>query len=96
MKMTCCIVKEFMDQHHDAAVAVTTEFISFVMQISMNVRLMSPTTVMKMHSALTQWGVTSAPATLATLEMVSTVQVSCSTIIFNLIHQECNYNATIQ
>ena len=30
---------------------------------------------MRMHSALTQWGVTPAPATLATLEMVSTVQV---------------------
>ena len=86
MKVTCCIVKEFMDQHHDAAVAVTTEFISFVMQISMNVRLMTPTTVMRMHSALTQWGVTPALVTLDILEMESTVQVSYNTIIFNLIH----------
>ena len=39
---------------------------------------MTPTTVMKMHSALTQWGVTPAPATLATLEMDSLVQVSMS------------------
>ena len=41
MKMTCCIVKEFMDQYHDTAVAVTIEFIFFVMQISMNVRVMT-------------------------------------------------------
>ena len=74
--MTCCIVKEFMDQYHDIAVAVTTEFIFFVIQTSMNVRVMTPTTVMRMHNALTQWGVTPAPATLVTLEMESTVQVS--------------------
>ena len=42
----------------------------------MNVRVMTPTTVMRMHSALTQRGVSLAPATLATLEMVSLVQVS--------------------
>ena len=73
--MTCCIVKEFMDQHHDTAVAVTTEFIFFVMQISMSVRLMTPTTVMRMHSALTQWGVTPALVTRDILKMESTVQV---------------------
>ena len=28
-----------------------------------------------MHSALTQWGITPAPATLATLEMVLPVEV---------------------
>ena len=42
----------------------------------MNVRVMTPTTVTRMHSALTQRGVILALATLATLEMVSTVQVS--------------------
>ena len=61
-----------MDQYHDTAVAVTTEFIFFVMQISMNVRVMTPTTVMRMHSAPTQWGVTPAPAILDTVEMEST------------------------
>ena len=65
-----------MDQHHDTVVAVSTESISFVMQTSMSVRLMTLTTVMRMHSALTQWGVTPALATLVTLEMESTVQVS--------------------
>ena len=50
--------------------------ISTVIQISMSVRVMTPTTVMRMHSALTQWGVIPAPATLATLEMVLPVQVS--------------------
>ena len=42
----------------------------------MSVRLMTPTTVMRMHSALTQWGVTPALVTLVTLEMVSAAQVS--------------------
>ena len=46
------------------------------MQISMSVWLMTPTTVMRMHSALTQRGVTPALVTLVTLEMESTVQVS--------------------
>ena len=50
--------------------------ISIVMQTSMSVRLMTPTTAMRMHKALTQWGVTPALVTLATLEMDSTVQVS--------------------
>ena len=45
------------------------------MQISMSV--MNPMTVMRMHSAPTQWGVIPAPATLATLEMESTAQVRC-------------------
>ena len=76
MKMTCYIVKEFMDQYHDTAVAVTTEFIFVVMQTSMSVRVMTPTTVMRMHSALTQLGVIPALVTLVTLEMESTVQVS--------------------
>ena len=65
-----------MDQDHDAVVAVTTESFSFVMQTSMSV--MNPTTVMRMHSALTQREASPAPATLATLEMESTVQVSYS------------------
>ena len=43
--------------------------------MSMSVRVMTPTTVMRMHSALTQRGVIPAPATLATLEMESTAQV---------------------
>ena len=30
---------------------------------------------MRMHSAITQWGVSTVPATLATLEMVLPVQV---------------------
>ena len=34
---------------------------------------------MRMHSALTQWEVTPALVTLAILEMVSAVQVSCLT-----------------
>ena len=75
MKMTCYIVKEFMDQYHDTAVAITTEFIFFVMQILMSVRLMTPTTVMRGHSAITQLGVTPALVILVTLGMVSTVQV---------------------
>ena len=45
------------------------------MQISMSVRVMTPTTVMRMHSALTQWEVIPAPATLATLETGSTARV---------------------
>ena len=47
------------------------------MQISTSVRVMTPMTVMRMHSALTQRGVTPAPAILVTLEMESTVQVRC-------------------
>ena len=43
------------------------------MQTLMSVKV--ATTVMRMHSALTQRGVSPAPATLATLEMESTVQV---------------------
>ena len=42
----------------------------------MNVGVMTSTTVMRIPSALTQWGVTPVPATLATLEMDSLVQVS--------------------
>ena len=42
----------------------------------MNVRVMTPTTVTRMHSALTQRGVIPALVNLATLEMVSLVQVS--------------------
>ena len=45
----------------------------------MSVR-MERTTVMRMHSALTQREVSPAPATLVTLEMGSTVQVSYSFI----------------
>ena len=44
------------------------------MQTSMSVRV-KRTTVMRMHSALTQWEASPAPATLAILEMESTVQV---------------------
>ena len=47
----------------------------------MNVRVMTSTTVMRMHSALTQREVSPAPATLATLEMGSTVQVSSLYIV---------------
>ena len=61
-----------MDQYHDTAVAVTTEFIFFVMQISMSVGVLTPTTVMRMHSAPTQWEVTPALVTLVTREMEST------------------------
>ena len=46
------------------------------MQILISVRLMTSTTVMRMHSALTQRGITAVPATLATLEMESAVEVS--------------------
>ena len=48
----------------------------FFVQISMSVGVMTQTTVMRMHRALTQWGVSPALATQATLEMGSTVQVS--------------------
>ena len=51
--------------------------LSAFMQTLMNVRLMTPTTVMRMHSALTLRGVSPALVTLVTLEMESTVQVSC-------------------
>ena len=99
MKMTCYIVKEFMDQYRDTAVAVTTELIFFVMQILMSVRLMTPTTVMKMQTVQTQRGVTTALVTLVTLEMESAVQVGHSSIIFNLISLrvqiECNYSLII-
>ena len=50
--------------------------ISTVMQMLMSVRVMTPTTVMRMHSALTQWEVSPALVSLATLEMVLPVQVS--------------------
>ena len=46
------------------------------MQTSMSVTITITTTVMRMHSALTQRGVSPAPATLGSLEMGSTVQVS--------------------
>ena len=46
------------------------------MQISMSVGVMTQTTVMRMHNALTQRGVIPAPATLVTWEMESTVEVS--------------------
>ena len=41
----------------------------------MSVRVMTPTTVMRMHSAPTQWEASPAPANLATLEMGSTARV---------------------
>ena len=41
----------------------------------MSAKLISHTTVMGMHSALTQWEVLPAPATLAILEMAKTAQV---------------------
>ena len=50
--------------------------ISTVMQMLMSVRLMTPTTVMRMHSALTLWETSPVLANLATLEMESPVQVS--------------------
>ena len=43
--------------------------------MSMSVKLISYTTVMGMHSALTQWGVSTVPAILAILEMANTAQV---------------------
>ena len=44
----------------------------------MYVRLMTLTTVMRMQTAVTQKGVSTILATLATLEMESSVQVSLS------------------
>ena len=38
----------------------------------MSVGVMTPTTVMRMHIALTQWEITPAPAILDTVEMEST------------------------
>ena len=46
--------------------------LSLFVQISMSVRMVA-TTVMRMQTALTQREVSPAPATLATLEMGSTV-----------------------
>ena len=47
------------------------------MQTSMSVRMVTTTvTVVRMQTALTQREVSPAPATLATLEMESTAQVS--------------------
>ena len=48
---------------------------SALVQTSMSVKLISYTTVMGMHSAVTQRGVSTVPATLATLEMAKTAQV---------------------
>ena len=48
---------------------------SVFVQMSTTVKLISYTTVMGMHSALTQRGVISASAILATLEMANTAQV---------------------
>ena len=50
----------------------------------MSVRGMTPTTVMRMQTALTQRGVSPALAILATLEMGSTVQVSSLYIVRQL------------
>ena len=78
--------------------------ISAFMQTSLSVRVMTPTTVMRMHSALTQRGVSAVPATLVTLEMESLVQVQkiilkshlCTLSIYghcmhNTIHSTCRY-----
>ena len=62
--------------HHGVIFCTIVNDILYSVQISMNVTMMTLTTVMRMHSAPTQMGVSSAPATLATLEMESTVQVS--------------------
>ena len=48
----------------------------YFLQTLMSVIVMTWTTVMRMHSVLTQREVSPAPATLVTLEMESTVQVS--------------------
>ena len=44
-------------------------------QTLMSVKVMTLITVMRMHSALTQWEVSRAPATLAMLEMAGNAQV---------------------
>ena len=51
------------------------EVISTVLQISMSMRVMTCTTVMRVQAALTQLGVSLALVTLATLEMDSPLQV---------------------
>ena len=48
---------------------------SVFVQMSMSVKMIPYTTVMVMHSALTQWGVLTALATLAMQEMAKTAQV---------------------
>ena len=52
------------------------ECVLFFVQTSMSVRVMTQTTVTRMHSALIQRGAIPALATLAILEMGSAVQVS--------------------
>ena len=70
------IVQVIITDQHDAIFCAIVNYLLCFMQTSMSVRVMTPTTVMRMHSALTQREVSTAPATLATLEMESTVQVS--------------------
>ena len=53
----------------------TSNFSSTV-QILMSVTIRITTPVMRMHSALTQWGVSHVCVNLAILEMEGTVQVS--------------------
>ena len=74
------------------------------MQTLTNVRVMTPTTVMRMHSALTQRGVSAVPATLVTLEMESLVQVHkiilkshlCTLSIYgHCIHYHNSFNLQI-
>ena len=68
-------------------------------QISMNVRVMTSITVMRMHSVLTQRGVSPAPAILATLEMESTAQVrycvTFSRMERNITYVQCMSCASI-
>lgn len=68
------MVKEFLI----CLVAATMEALSifcFFVQTSMSAKLISYTTVIGLHSALTQLEVLPASATLATLEMANTAQV---------------------
>ena len=66
------MVKEFLICIVAATHFGRFECFSVFVQTSMSVKLIS---VMGMHSALTQWGVSPVPAILATLEMANTAQV---------------------
>ena len=70
MDLTALVGTQYQDSYYFVVYLVVP-----TIQTLMSVR-MRRTTVMRMPTAQTQWGVSPAPATLVTLEMESTVQVS--------------------
>ena len=62
--------------------------LSTFMQTLMNVRMMTPTTVMRGHSALTQREVTPAPVTLAWILMSALTQWGVTPALVTLVTLE--------